>query len=65
MIKFTAYEMKALMNSGHSESEILQALSEAQSHPMEKVSSLEELRALGLDTKSDLVITFGPRRHPK
>ena len=59
----TESKLKALMNLGHSESEIRRVYSEVENQPLGKEPSLEELRAFGIDVDGELVITVGqPRR---
>ena len=63
MTLFTKSELKALANLGLSESRMQQALLEEQNQPTERVSTPEGLRALGLDTEGEMVISVGqPRR---
>ena len=56
-------ESKRIRESGHSESEIYSAISEAQESALRPQLSLSECRELGIPINGDVVITFGSRRN--
>lgn len=57
MTALTESKLKALMNSGYSESEIRQAYSEEENQPSRMVTDPEELRAFGINIEGELVIS--------
>ena len=57
MTSLTESKLKALMNSGFSESEIRQAYSEEENQPSRMVTDPEELRAFGINTEGELIIS--------